>query len=137
VEVAAAATIWGMFACFLLFPLLGLPARLQRAAMALLVAELVAVLTWGFASDTCFERPCSPVAEAARTAAGVDIPLLALALVTFAVARGLRAHRREQRAAGIRARPGGARRSRAASGAQAASAGPPRRGRTYRTEGPR
>jgi hypothetical protein len=90
VELAAAATIWAMFSCFLLFPLFGLPRRLQHAAMTLLVAEVAAVLVWGFASEGCLERPCSAVAEAARTAAGVDVPLLALAFVTFALVRGLR-----------------------------------------------
>lgn len=83
-----------MFSCFLLFPLFGLPVGLQHAAMTLLVAEVVALLTWGFASEGCLERPCSPVAEAARTAAGVDVPLLALVLVLVAVLRGLRTYRR-------------------------------------------
>jgi hypothetical protein len=97
VELAAAATIWAMFSCFLLFPLFGLPVRLQHAAMTLLVAEVVMLLTWGFASEGCLERPCSAVAEAARTAAALDVPLLALALVIIAVLRGLRTHRRGRR----------------------------------------
>ena len=96
-ELAAAATIWAMFSCFLLFPLFGLPRRLQHAAMTLLTAEVVAVLVWGFASEGCLRRPCSAAAEAARTAAGVDIPLLALAFVTFAFIRGVRDVRRSRR----------------------------------------
>lgn len=89
-ELAAAATIWAMFSCFLLFPLFGLPRRLQHAAMSLLVAEVVAVLVWGFGSEGCLQRPCSAVAEAGRTAAGIDVPLLALAFVIFAFIRGVR-----------------------------------------------
>ena len=48
VEITAAATIWGMFACFLLFPHLGLPAVFHRTAMALLVAELLALMIWSY-----------------------------------------------------------------------------------------
>ncbi len=95
VEVAAAATIWSMFACFLLFPHLGLPALLQRTAMGLLVAELLALMTWSYGSEGCMRRPCSAVAEAGRSAAAIDIPLLALALIALTVMFGVRAWRRQ------------------------------------------
>jgi hypothetical protein len=84
VEIAATATIWIMFACFLIFPRLGLPAVWHRTAMALLVAELVALATWSYSS------PGAPGAEAGRSAAAIDVPLLALALVVFAVVRAWR-----------------------------------------------
>jgi hypothetical protein len=83
VEVIATATIWSMFSCFLLFPKLGLPALLHRTAMALLVAELVALGFWSYGS------PGEPTAEAGRSAAAIDIPLLALALIVFTVAYGV------------------------------------------------
>jgi hypothetical protein len=84
VEITAAATIWGMFACFLIFPHLGLPAVFQRTAMALLVAELLALMTWSYG------RPGAPGAELGRTAAAIDIPLLSLALIVLAVLFGVR-----------------------------------------------
>jgi hypothetical protein len=83
-----------MFSCYLLFQLLGLPASMHRTAMALLVGELVALGVWSYGSEGCDERPCAPVVEAGRTAAAVDIPLLALLLVVVAVIRGVRAQRR-------------------------------------------
>jgi hypothetical protein len=95
VEIIAAATIWGMFSCFLLFPRLGLPRLLHRTAIKLLVAELVALAMWSYGSEGCLERPCAPAAEAGRSAAAIDIPLLALALVVLAVLLGVRAWRRQ------------------------------------------
>ena len=89
VELAAAATIWGMFACFLLFPHLGLPAVFHRTAMALLVAELLALMTWSYGSG-------GPAASAARSAAAIDIPLLSLALVVLSVVRGVIYFRRDE-----------------------------------------
>jgi hypothetical protein len=89
VEVIATATIWSMFSCFLLFPRLGLPAVWHRTAMGLLAGELVALGAWSYGS------PGEPVAEVGRAAAGIDIPLLSLALIVLAVAQGLRAWRRQ------------------------------------------
>jgi hypothetical protein len=83
VEIAAAVTIWGMFGCFLVFPHLGLPAVFHRTAMALLVAELLALMVWSYG------RPGAPAAEAGRSAAAIDIPLLALALVVFTALYGV------------------------------------------------
>jgi hypothetical protein len=100
VEVIAAATIWAMFACFLIFPLLGLPARLHRAAMTLLVAELLALATWSYGSEGCVARPCAPVAEAGRTAASLDVPLLGVALIALAMIHGVRSWRRMRRVGG-------------------------------------
>jgi hypothetical protein len=84
VELAAAATIWGMFACFLLFPHLGLPAVFHRTAMALLVAELLALMMWSYGSEG------EAAAEAGRSAAAIDIPLLSAALVVVSVLFGVR-----------------------------------------------
>ena len=84
VEITAATTIWGMFACFLIFPHCGLPAVFHRTAMTLLVAELLALMVWNYGGES------GPGPEAARSAAAIDIPLLALALVVLAVLFGVR-----------------------------------------------
>jgi hypothetical protein len=93
-EVTATATIWAMFSCFLLFPLLRLPALLRRTAMVLLVAELVALAMWSYGSEGCVERPCSAVAELGRTAAALDVPLLSAGLIVLATLSGVRSWRR-------------------------------------------
>jgi hypothetical protein len=90
VEVTATATIWAMFASFLLFPRLGLPPLMHRTAMALLVAELLALAVWSYGSEGCGERPCAPAAEAGRAAAALDVPLLSAGLVVLAIIRGVR-----------------------------------------------
>jgi hypothetical protein len=89
-ELTAAVTLWGLFSAWLLFPRLGAPRMLVRAVAALIWLELLAVLVWGFGSEDCVERPCAPLAEAGRTAAGLDLPLLSLAVLGMAVAYGLR-----------------------------------------------
>jgi hypothetical protein len=94
VEVIAAATIWSMFACFLLFPRLGLPPLLHRSAMTLLVAEIVALGMWSYGS------PGDPGSQAGRSLAALDIPLLAVALVALAIIRGVRGARRKRRVSG-------------------------------------
>jgi hypothetical protein len=95
VELVATATIWAMFSCFLLFPRLGVPALLHRTAAVLLAAELLALAVWSYGSEGCVRRPCSAAAEAGRSAAAIDIPLLALALVVLAVMFGVRTWRRQ------------------------------------------
>ena len=90
VELAAAATIWGMFACFMLFPHLGLPPVFHRTAMALLVAELLALMVWSYGSEG------EPAAVAGRSAAAIDIPLLSLALVVLSVGYGVIYFRRHE-----------------------------------------
>ena len=95
-EVTATAMIWAMFSCFLLFPMLGLPRLMHRTAMALLVAELLALAVWTFGSEGCVERPCAPGAEAGRTPAALDVPLLSAGLVLLAIIRGVRGWRRQR-----------------------------------------
>lgn len=92
-EVTVAVTLWGLFSGFLILPLLGLPRLMQRAAGTLLAAELVAFGIWHFGSEGCAERPCAPFAETGRTAAALDVPLLSLALLVFAIILGLRSWR--------------------------------------------
>jgi len=92
-EVTVALTLWGLFAGFLIFPLLGLPQLMQRAVATLLAAEFVAFGVWHFGSEGCVQRPCGALAETGRTAASLDIPLLAVALLILALALGMRRHR--------------------------------------------
>jgi hypothetical protein len=75
-ELATAATVWITFGAWLILPTLNAPERFSRIAIWLCGAELVAAATWSYGSNGCDQRPCAPLAEAARTAAALDIPLL-------------------------------------------------------------
>ena len=85
VEIAATATIWAMFGCFLLFPQLGLPAVFHRTAIMLVAAEMLALMVWSYGRDSG-----GPAVDAARSAAAIDIPLLSVALIVLAVMFGAR-----------------------------------------------
>jgi len=75
-ELATALTVWMTFGAWLFLPTVNAPARFSRVALWLCGSELLAAAIWTFGSDGCNERPCAPVAEAARTAAALDIPFL-------------------------------------------------------------
>jgi hypothetical protein len=75
--VAAAMTVWTMFSVWLIAHCAGLPARIGRMAVALLWAELGALLVWSYGSEGCDERTCAPLAQAAGIAARTDVPILA------------------------------------------------------------
>ena len=83
-RIVVASTLWGLFSCFLIFPLAGLPAFMHRLAMTLIVAELLALLVWYYGGT-----------ELARSIAVVDVPLSAAGLVLFAAAQGVVTHRRQ------------------------------------------
>jgi hypothetical protein len=97
VEIAAFLTIWGMFSCYLLFHVMGLPVLLPRIAMTLLTAEIIALGIWSYGSEGCHQRPCGDAAETARDAAALDVPLSAGLFVLFATIGGLVADRRARR----------------------------------------
>jgi hypothetical protein len=78
VELIAATTIYLLFTAFLLFPHLGLPRRLQWAAMTLLCAELVALGANSYYS-----------LQAGRTLAHIDVPVLSAALITLGMMRAV------------------------------------------------
>jgi hypothetical protein len=78
VEIIVASTIYGLFSAFLLFPHLGLPRRLQWAAMTLLLAELCAVGLYSYYS-----------VQAGRAAAMLDVPVLSLALIALGMMRAV------------------------------------------------
>jgi hypothetical protein len=92
VELVAAVTLYGLFSAWLLFPRFGVPRMLTAATAMLMWLEFLAVLTWGYASEGCARRPC-PVAEAAATAAAVDLPALSVAVIVLAVAYAVRQRR--------------------------------------------
>jgi hypothetical protein len=76
-EVAAAITVWITFGAWLFLGVVSAPRVFGRIALALCGAELVAAAIWSYGSETCVERPCGAVAEAAREAAALDVPVLA------------------------------------------------------------
>jgi hypothetical protein len=92
-ELIWAATLWGLWSSWLLAQHLGAPAGITRASAGLFVAELVALAVHSF---DCGQGGCGPGGRVAGTAAGVDVPLLAVVLVALAIGR---AWRRAERAA--------------------------------------
>ncbi len=80
--VIASATIWLLFGTFLILQLTTLPVTLYRTAIALLVAEFVALMMDDLGSPS--------VATAGHTAAMIDVPLLSVALVAVAIMRAVR-----------------------------------------------
>ena len=79
--VAAAMTIWTMFAVWLIAQCAALPARIGRVAMYLLAVELGLLAIWSYGSEGCDERTCAPLAQAAGIAARADVPILAMVYV--------------------------------------------------------
>ena len=75
-ELAAGVTVYITFGAWLFLPTVNAPARFSRIALWLCGAELVTAAIWGYGSAGCDQRPCAPAAEAARTAAALDIPCL-------------------------------------------------------------
>jgi hypothetical protein len=71
--VAAALTLWFMFALWVAAPSLAVPAGVARTAAFLLAAELVTLLAWSYGC----EFGCTPLGQVAGTAARTDIPVLA------------------------------------------------------------
>jgi hypothetical protein len=74
---AAALTVWVMFSVWLIAPHAGFPHAVARIAMLLLALELVALTVWSYGSESCQERTCAPLAQAAGIAARTDVPILA------------------------------------------------------------
>lgn len=92
-----AATLYGLFSAWLLFPILGVPRVLTTSAAVLVWIEFLAALTWGYTREDCARGSCSPLAEAARSAVAMDLPVLATAVVLLAVAYGVRRWRGSSR----------------------------------------
>src|SRR3954449_9201410 len=96
-ELATAFTVWITFSAWLFLPTVGAPARFSRIALWLCGGELLAAAIWTYGSDGCDQRPCAPAAEAARTAAALDIPFLTGVAVVLGWAYGMRHARRQAR----------------------------------------
>jgi hypothetical protein len=94
-ELAAATTVWITFGAWLVLPTVNAPARFSRIALWLCGTELIAAAIWSYGSAGCHERPCAPVAEAARTAAALDIPFLTGVAMVLGWAYALRRARRQ------------------------------------------
>lgn len=87
--VIAAVTIWLLFGTFLILQLTTLPGTLHRTAMTLLAAEFVALMMDDLGSPA--------IAGVGHSAAMVDVPLLAVALVVVAIMRAVSPQRRKIR----------------------------------------
>ena len=91
-----AATLYGLFSAWLLFPRLGVARMLTTATATLMWLQFLALLTWGYASEGCSSRPCNAVAEVAATAAAVDLPALSVVVLVLAIAAAARQRRRSR-----------------------------------------
>ena len=89
----AAATLYGLFSAWLLFPIYGVPRLLITSTAVLMWLEFLAVLTWGYTREDCARGSCGPLAEAAGTAVAVDLPALSIAVVGLAVVHAVRRRR--------------------------------------------
>lgn len=93
----AAATLYGLFSAWMLFPYFGVRRLLTTSAAALTWLDFVAVIAWGYTREDCAAGSCSALAQTARTAVAVDLPALALTVVALAVADAVRRSRRAPR----------------------------------------
>jgi hypothetical protein len=96
-ELAVALTVWITFGAWLFLPTVDAPARFSRIALSLCGAEFVAAAIWSYGSEGCQQRPCAPAAEAARSAAALDIPGLTCVAVVLGCAYAMRHARLEAR----------------------------------------
>jgi hypothetical protein len=93
VMLAAALTIWVLFSLWIIAGCAGLPQPIGRVAVVLLGVELGSLMVWSYGSESCDERTCAPLAQAAGIAARTDVPILAAAFLVVAAVRLLRAAR--------------------------------------------
>jgi hypothetical protein len=89
---AAALTIWVLFSVWLISSCARLPHPIGRIAVALLLVELGALMIWSYGSESCGERTCAPLAQAAGIAARTDVPILAAAFLLVVAVRLARQH---------------------------------------------
>jgi hypothetical protein len=86
-ELMWASTIWCLWSCWLVCQYVRAPTLLTRAAAALLVVELVALLVRSFGCD---QGACNLGARAAGSVATIDVPALAALLIAAATVRAWR-----------------------------------------------
>jgi hypothetical protein len=87
---AAALTMWVLFSLWIIAGCARLPHPIGPVALALLLVELGSLLIWSYGSESCDERTCSPLAQAAGIAARTDVPILAAAFLVVATVRLVR-----------------------------------------------
>jgi hypothetical protein len=92
VELTSALTLLVSFSAFLLFPIVNAPPVFSRVAIALCAAEFCAVIVW-VAGRRCIVAGCPEAAQAARSAAAVDIPALTALMLVLAAVYGVRVAR--------------------------------------------
>jgi hypothetical protein len=86
-----AATIWGLWSCWLLAQYAKAGVAVTRASATLLVGELGLLAVHYFG---CAEGRCSQLADTAGGAATIDLPVLAVVLVAVTATREWRRARR-------------------------------------------
>jgi hypothetical protein len=84
---AAALTIWVLFSLWIIAGCYPLPQGVGQVALLLLLLELVALAAWSYGTESCDERNCAPLAQAAGIAARTDVPILAGAFVVLTLVR--------------------------------------------------
>ena len=98
--VIATGTLWMLFSMWLVFPYLDMPRMLCGTAACLMWLEFIALIGYGFASESCAERPCGVLSETLRSAAGLDLPALTGIVLVLAGAQLVRQNRRTNRSLG-------------------------------------
>jgi hypothetical protein len=92
VVIVWAATLWGLWSCWLVAQNVGAPAAITRVSAGLLAAELAALAVHSFGCDV---HGCGVAGTAAGTASSVDVPVLAGLFAAIVFAREFRRAQRE------------------------------------------
>jgi hypothetical protein len=100
-ELVWAATLWGLWSCWLVSQHMDVPRSVTRISAALLASEL---LTLALHSFDCADGGCGPAGQAAGTAASLDVPVLSALFVAVTISQ---AWRSAHRAANVEARRDG------------------------------
>jgi hypothetical protein len=97
-ELVWAATLWGLWSCWLVSQHMDVPSFVTRVSAGLLAAELLMLALHSF---DCSDAGCGPAGQAAGTGAGFDVPALSALFVVVTISH---AWRSAQRAANPEAR---------------------------------
>ena len=100
-ELVWAATLWGLWSCWLVSQHVDVPRSVTRVSAGLLATELVMLAVHSF---DCADAGCGPAGLAAGTAASLDVPVLSALFVAVTISQ---AWRSAQRAANVDSRRDG------------------------------
>jgi hypothetical protein len=90
-ELVWAATLWGLWSCWLVSQHVDVPRSVTRVSAGLLATELVTLAVHSFG---CGDGGCGPAGQAAGTAASLDVPVLSALFVAVTISQAWRsAHR--------------------------------------------